>query len=237
MRDVVIGTDPADVAQLVAERFLDRIESAQRRGEVPDVALTGGTVARLVHRAVAAESGSRQIDWSRVTFWFGDERFVPRGDAERNADQAHADLLDRIGATRVHEVPASDDVGTVEESAEIYSALLRGEGSGEFDLVMLGMGPDGHVASLFPGYPQLDDHDRIAAPVRDSPKPPPERVTLTFDALNRARAVWFLVTGVEKADAVQRAWAFEGSVAETPARGIDGPSITWFVDQAAHTAR
>jgi 6-phosphogluconolactonase len=99
---------------------------------------------------------------------------------------------------------------------------------------MLGMGPDGHVASLFPGDPHLQDHDHIAVAVTDSPKPPPERVSLTFDALNRSRAVWFLVTGAEKADAVRRAWAFEGSVEETPARGIVGPSVTWFVDEAAH---
>lgn len=232
-RDVVVGPDPDAVAQLVADRFLARIAAAQARGEAPDVALTGGTVARLVHRAIAAESGGYAIDWHRVTFWFGDERFVPRDDPERNAGQARADLLDRIGATRVHEVPASDDLPTVDDAAEVYSALLRGEGSGEFDLVMLGMGPDGHVASLFPGYPQLEDHDHIAAAVTGSPKPPPERVSLTFDALNRSRAVWFLVTGAEKADAVQRAWAFDGSVQETPARGISGPSVTWFVDEAA----
>lgn len=233
MRDVVVAADPAGVAQIVAERFLDRIEKAQTRGEVPDVALTGGTVARLVHGAIAAESGRYDIDWTRVAFWFGDERYVPREDLERNAVQARADLLDRIKATRVHEVPASDDVATVDDAAEVYSALLRGEGSGEFDLVMLGMGPDGHVASLFPGFPQLTDHDHIATAVTGSPKPPPERVTLTFDALNRARAVWFLVTGAEKAEAVQRAWAFDGSVQETPARGISGPSVTWFIDESA----
>lgn len=168
-----------------------------------------------------------------MVFWFGDERFVPRDGAERNAVQARADLLDRVRATRVHEVPAREDLPSVSDAAEVYSALLRGEGSGEFDLVMLGMGPDGHVASLFPNSENLKDHDHIAVAVTDSPKPPAERVTLTFDALNRARAVWFLVTGEEKAAAVQRAWAFDGSVAETPARGISGPSITWFIDEAA----
>lgn len=233
MRDVVVAADPAGVADLVAHRFLDRIAKAQGRGETPDIALTGGTVAHLVHQAIASESGAYDIDWRRVTFWFGDERFVAREDPARNAVQARADLLDRIGATRVHEVPASDDVADVAEAAEVYSALLRGEGSGEFDLVMLGMGPDGHVASLFPGFTQLGDHEHIAVPVSGAPKPPPERVTLTFNALNQARAVWFLVTGAEKAEAVQRAWAFDGTVEETPARGISGPSITWFVDQAA----
>jgi 6-phosphogluconolactonase len=133
----------------------------------------------------------------------------------------------------VNAVPATEDVADVRAAADAYAHRLRRDGSGEFDLVMLGMGPDGHVASLFPGSVQLHDHDHIAAAVTDSPKPPPERVTLTFDALNRSRAVWFLVTGAEKADAVARAWAFDGDVEETPARGIEGPSVTWFVDQAA----
>jgi len=232
-RDVVKATDATELAQVVAERFLARVSEAQQHRDVLDIALAGGSVARLVHRAIAAESGGYEIDWSRITFWFGDERFVARDSLERNARQAREDLLDRVQATWVHEVPAADDVPTVSDAAEIYSALLRGEGSGEFDLVMLGMGPDGHVASLFPGSPQLQDHDHIATAVTDSPKPPARRVTLTFDALNRARAVWFLVTGAEKAEAVQRAWAFEGTVEETPARGIVGPSVTWFVDEAA----
>ena len=104
---------------------------------------------------------------------------------------------------------------------------------------MLGMGPDGHVASLFPGFPQLDVDDRIAVPVSGSPKPPPERVSLTYGALNRTRAVWFLVTGDGKAEAVSRALADEGDLHDTPARGISpapqqGPGeTTWFLDLAA----
>ncbi|MCW2785680.1 MAG: 6-phosphogluconolactonase [Marmoricola sp.] len=235
MRDVVVSADPAAVADAVAEAFLERIQDAQARGEVPHVVLTGGTVARLVHLAIAAESGRYEVDWNRVVFWFGDERFVPRDSPDRNAVQARADLLDRVGATRVHEVPATEDVADVEAAADLYASLLRGEGSGEFDLVMLGMGPDGHVASLFPQYLQLDE-DGIAVAVHDSPKPPPERVSLTFAALNRSKAVWFLVTGEEKAAAAQRAWAFDGTVQETPARGIAGPSVTWYVDRAAAEA-
>ncbi len=111
--------------------------------------------------------------------------------------------------------------------------MVRSEGSGAFDLVMLGMGPDGHVASLFPGHPQLDVTDRIAVPVTDSPKPPPERISLTFPALNRTHEVWFLVSGDGKADAVARALAPEGSVHATPARGITVEETTWFLDTPA----
>lgn len=233
-RDIVVLADPAAVADAVAERFLDRIAAAQTRGEEPQVALTGGTVARLVHRQIAARAAAYGIDWGGVVFWWGDERFVPAGDPDRNEVQAREDFLDTVGATRVCPVPDSTGCADVATAATEYGDRMRAEGSGAFDLVMLGMGPDGHVASLFPGFPQLDVDDTIAVPVTDSPKPPPERVSLTFAALNRSKAVWFLVTGAEKADAATRAWAFDGSVHETPARGIQGPSVTWFVDHAAH---
>lgn len=232
MRDVVVLHDPAEVAAVVATRFLERVAAAQARGVVPDVALTGGTVARSVHRQIAALAAEHAVDWDRIVFWFGDERYLPPGDPERNEVQARADFLDAVGATRVRPAPDTSNSDGVEDAAAQYSAQLRGDGSGEFDLVMLGMGPDGHVASLFPGFPQLDV-DAIAVPVTGSPKPPPERISLAFPAMNRSRAVWFLVTGAEKAAATARAWAFEGSVHETPARGIVGPSVTWFVDEAA----
>lgn len=233
MRDVVTLADPDEVAAVVAEQFLERISAAQGRGETPHIALTGGSVARLVHRQIAARAAAYAVDWNGVEFWFGDERFVVRDSAERNAGQAREDFLDALGANRVHEVPAVEEADGVSDAARQYSDRLRAAGAGEFDLVMLGMGPDGHVASLFPHYPQLTVEDEIAVAVLDSPKPPPLRVTLTFPALNTSKAVWFLVTGAEKADAVARAWAFDGSVIETPARGITGPSVTWFVDHAA----
>jgi 6-phosphogluconolactonase len=232
-RDVSIHEDAEALAEAVATLFLARIRAAQAEGRTPHVALTGGTVARLVHRAIAASAREYPIDWSRVVFWFGDERFVPAESPDRNALQARQDFLEAVGASEVHEIPSSDEAPSVNEAAELYGRTMRAEGAAEFDLVMLGMGPDGHVASLFPGYPQLQVENTIAVGVENSPKPPPERVSLTFPALNRARAVWFLVTGAEKADATQRAWAFDGSVEETPARGITGPSITWYVDQAA----
>lgn len=232
MRDVVTLADPAELAEVVAEHFLTRLSAAQRRGETPHIALTGGTVARLVHRAIAARAAAHEVAWDRVVFWFGDERFVVRASAERNAGQARADFLDAVGAVRIQEVPAVEDADGVGDAARQYTDLLAEQGV-EFDLVLLGMGPDGHVASLFPGYPQLASDEAGAVPVLDSPKPPPLRVSLTFSRLNTAKAVWFLVTGAEKAPATARAWAFEGSVAETPARGITGPSVTWYVDRAA----
>jgi 6-phosphogluconolactonase len=142
----------------------------------------------------------------------------------------------------VHEVPATDHADTVDDAAAAYTRALETHVPGDFEVVMLGLGPDGHVASLFPGHPALDVDDRVAVPVSGSPKPPPERVSLTFRALNRARAIWFVVAGEDKADAVARALAPDGDLHETPARGITGTAATpdshateivWFLDPPA----
>ena len=230
---------PDGVAAAIAERFLERIVGAQGRGEEPHVALTGGTIAEAVHAEIGRRAAESDVDWTRIVFWWGDERFVAPDSPDRNALDARQVFLDVVGATQVHEMPSTAAATDVEAAATAYSDLLRGTGAGEFDLVMLGMGPDGHVASLFPGSGQLVVDDRIAVAVTDSPKPPPERVSLTFPALNRTRAVWFMVTGDGKADAVQRALADTGTVAETPARGIapdpagGAGETTWFLDLAA----
>lgn len=228
-RDVVVLDDAAEVADRVATAFLDRIEAEQATGAHPHVVLTGGTVARLVHRRIAELAPQRSVDWNRIDFWWGDDRFVPAGDPDRNDAQAAEDFLDAVGAANRHPMPAAG-VG-LEDAVAQFATELAANAPDVFDLVMLGMGPDGHVASLFPGKPTLsvDEADAVAEP--DSPKPPAERISMTLPRLNRARATWFLVTGAEKKEATQRAWAFDGSIEETPARGISGPSVTWFVDR------
>jgi 6-phosphogluconolactonase len=237
--ELKVLSDPAEVAAAAAERFVQRMAAAQSRGEEPHVALTGGGIAHALHQQIALRAAAHDVDWTRVVFWWGDERFVAPDSDDRNARDARAVFLDVVGATQVHEIPSTAGAADVDAAASAYSQLVRSAGAGEFDLVMLGMGPDGHVASLFPGFPQLDVADRIAVPVMGSPKPPPERVSLTFPALNRSRAVWFLVTGAGKADAVRRALAEDGDLHDTPARGVrpapaDGAGdITWFLDLAA----
>jgi 6-phosphogluconolactonase len=241
--ELKVLSDPAELAGAVADRFLQRLAAAQGRGEEPHVALTGGSIVHGVHQQIAQRAtegaGDHQLDWDRVVFWWGDERFVAPDSPDRNAIDARAVFLDVVGASQVHEMPSTDAAPDVETAAAAYSDLMRSSGAGEFDLVMLGVGPDGHVASLFPGSAQLDVDDRIAVPVTGSPKPPPERVSLTFPALNRTRAVWFLVSGEEKSEAVRRALADTGDVHETPARGVmPAPAVgagetIWFLDLAA----
>lgn len=230
---------PEALAAAVAGRLVVRLAAAQAAGRTPAVGLTGGTIAVKIHEAVvAASEGHEDVDWSSVDFWWGDERYVPAHSDQRNDGAAARALLDKVGAdpARVHPMPASDQgYADVHEAAAAYAGALRagGSASGQFDLVLLGLGPDGHVASLMPGMPQLEVTDAIAVGVTDSPNPPPERISLTFPALNRTREVWFLVSGDEKAEAVARALADDGSVQETPARGMHCPNTTWWLDRAA----
>jgi 6-phosphogluconolactonase len=226
------------LADDVAAGLVSLLAQVQAAGRVPCVALTGGTIAGRVHQAVAASPEASRVDWGRVDVWFGDERYVPAGDPERNARQARESLLDRLpfDPARVHPMPASDEGHqSLRDAAAAYAADLRASGAERFDVVMLGVGPDGHVASLFPGFAQLDVVDTLAVPVTGSPKPPPERVSLTLPALNRAREVWFLVSGQGKAAAVARALGADPpDPHELPAVGVHGLDRTvWFLDEDA----
>jgi 6-phosphogluconolactonase len=237
---IEVHDDKNALATAVAGELLTRLADAQESGAVPHIALTGGGIAEAVHlelgRLATASSLERTIDWSRVVVWWGDERFVAPDSSDRNALAARQAFLDVVGApsANVHEMPSTATSSDVESGAAAYAEQVRADGSGDFEVVMLGIGPDGHVASLFPGYPQLDVTDRIAVAVTDSPKPPPERISLTFPALNRTRSVWFLVSGEEKAVAVARALADGADLHEVPAAGVTGREETiWFLDRPA----
>ncbi|WP_432893097.1 6-phosphogluconolactonase [Kribbella sp. CA-245084] len=229
--ELLIHSDAEDLAFSVAERLITAIADAQSTGGVAQVVLTGGRVAAVVYRAVAGSPARVEVDWQRVEFWWGDERFLPDGDPERNETQARDALLSELDVdpARVHPMPADAGQGA-EVAAAAYASELEAAGSPTFDVLMLGVGPDGHVASLFPGYPQLTVVDVAAVAVHDSPKPPPTRISLTVPLLDRAREVWFVVSGEDKADAVATALA-EGDV---PAAHPKGQNRTlWLLDEAA----
>jgi 6-phosphogluconolactonase len=235
---VEVHEDSAALATAVAGELVTRLADAQAAGGVPQIALTGGTIAEEIHREVARLSAASEVDWSQVVVWWGDERFVAPDSPDRNAGQARAAFLDAVGAdpAKVHEMPSTADAADVEAGAASYSEELREHGGGDFDVVMLGIGPDGHIASLFPGLPQLDVTDRVAVGVTGSPKPPPERISLTFGALNRARSVWFLVSGEAKASAVAQALG-GADRHDIPAAGVTGKDETiWFLDRPAASA-
>lgn len=232
---VEVHESRSDLATSVAGAFLRLATVLQASGEIPRVVLTGGTIADEIHREIARLATGSEVDWSRLEFFWGDERFVDPDSDDRNARVARADFLDRVGAdpSRIHEMPSTADAADVEAAATSYGEEVQAAGSGRFALVMLGVGPDGHVASLFPGFPQLDVDDRIAVGVTGSPKPPPERVSLTYAALNRADEVWFVVSGADKAEAVGRALSTPPpDVQEIPAVGVRGEAETiWFLDR------
>ncbi len=224
---VNVQPDPPALARAIARQMESTLAAVQAAGRTPLVLLTGGTVAMAAYRELSPDA----VDWSNVEFWFGDERFVGIDLPDRNDGQARDAFLDRVGATRVHALADNDCSLGAADAARAYASTLPDE---PFDLTLLGVGPDGHIASLFPGFPQLHEAEKPAVAVFDSPKPPPVRVTLTFPALNNSETVMFIVAGADKADAVARALAPEGTIDETPARGVHGRTDTiWLMDKPA----
>jgi 6-phosphogluconolactonase len=233
---VIVHNDADVLAEAVASRLLNRLADAQaHRGEA-SIVLTGGRIAAKVYQNILGSPIRTVVNWSRVDFWWGDERFLPSGDPERNETQARETFLDHlpVDPARVHPMAAADAVGTPEEAAALYREELAKAAGGErtpaFDLLLLGIGEDGHVASLFPGNPALDVTDVSAVGVQGSPKPPPERVSLTMTAINTATAAWIIASGAGKAEAVDEAL----SKGELPAGRVQAQGHTrWLIDKDA----
>ncbi|HEX3237514.1 MAG TPA: 6-phosphogluconolactonase [Gaiellaceae bacterium] len=192
--DITVVADAEEAAQLVAERLA---EQASAGGSI---VLTGGSTPRRAYK-IAAEL---RPDWSSVELWWGDERCVPPDDKRSNYAMAKAALLDRLEAApaAVHRIQG--ELGRDEGTAEYKHEL---EGVGTFDLVLLGLGPDGHVASLFPGFPTLDVTSRDAVGSEAGYEPFVDRISLTLPRLGNTNELLFLVAGEDKADAVARAFA------------------------------
>jgi len=203
--------------------------------------LTGGGIGTLVLTELAAAPARDAVDWRHLDMWWGDERFVPTGDPERNETGARQALLDHVDASpdRVHPMPGPDGPDP-EAAAARYAGWLLAASQPEdhsqvpsFDVLMLGIGPEGHVASLFPGMPALYEEQRTVVAVHGSPKPPPTRLTLTLPAITAARDVWILASGEEKAGAIRLALSGAGPV-QVPAAGARGRQQTLFLlDRAA----
>jgi 6-phosphogluconolactonase len=233
---VVVHPDKQQLADASGARLALALADAQADGRDGQVALTGGSMGSAVIAAVAASPLRTLVDWSRVVLWWGDERYLDAGDPDRNDTQNDEAGLTGLGLdpARVHRVAGPDASPSAEASADAYATPVREHGSGAIDVVLLGVGPDGHVASLFPHHPAQRIEGAIAVAVHDSPKPPPDRVSLTFECLNRTREVWFLVAGDDKADAVAAALAPGADRWDVPATGVHGTEATrWLVDRAA----
>ena len=237
---IVVHPDAQAVAEATAARLLLALIDTLAQRDVAHVALTGGSLGSAALACAADSALCGLVDWSRVHLWWGDERYLPAGHTDRNDTQNGAALLDRLivdgrlPPENMHRVAGPDTSGDVEASAAAYGQQIRADGSGAWDVVLLGMGPDGHVASLFPHHPAARTTDAVAVAVHGSPKPPPERVSLTFECLRRARRVWLLVSGPEKAAAVARALAPGADSWDVPATGVRGVEHTlWLLDLSA----
>jgi 6-phosphogluconolactonase len=236
----------SDADELVAaagDRLVGAVTAAIDARGVAHVVLTGGGTGVKLLKRVGERGGA--IDWSKVHLYWGDDRYVPAADDDRNDKQAREALLDHIDipAANVHAMPASD--GPFGESAEglaaaavayedeLAASAVDGDPTPVFDVHLLGMGGEGHVNSLFPDTPAVEETARFVVGVTDSPKPPPRRITLTLPAVQRSREVWLVVAGAEKADAVAAAIGGAAPV-DVPSAGAVGTEATvWLLDEAA----
>jgi len=245
-RQVVVHPDARTLVEATAARLLVALLDLQSVRRPVHLVLTGGTVGIDVLRAVAAGPLCQAVDWTGVHLWWGDERLLPEGDPERNEVQARAALIEPLGdalpTANVHPIPAlgpdAPDAPDGETAAAHYAAELAehasvGARAPRFDVLLLGLGPDGHVASLFPGRDTLAEAHQLVVAEHHSPKPPPERVSMTFPLITSAREVWLVAAGGQKAAAV--ASALSGApVTTTPAAGAQGTERTlWLIDAAA----
>jgi 6-phosphogluconolactonase len=237
----------------IAARLITKLVDVQDKFGEATVVLTGGTVGIGTLKAVADSPAAPAVDWSKVNFWWGDERFLPAGDPDRNTKQAFEALLSHIPVDpeRINEPGSSDDFGSPEEAADDYARRLRDAATAEhaadmsddrpegpaplprLDVVLLGVGPDAHIASLFPEQAGIREKELTVVGVRNSPKPPPLRISLTLPAINTASEVWMVVAGEDKAGAVGLALAGANPV-QVPAAGPRGRSRTlWLIDENA----
>lgn len=235
---IEIFPDSQALVDAAATRLTDTIGKAvAARGRALVVLTGGGNGIGLLRSLV-----DRPIEWSKVHLFWGDERYVPEDDDERNDKQARAALLDHVDipSSQVHPMPASDGEfgGDLAAAALAYEQLLAanaapGQPVPSFDVHLLGVGPEGHINSLFPDTPAVLETTRMVVSVDDSPKPPPQRITLTLPAIARSREVWLMVSGAGKADAAAAAIGGAAPVS-VPAAGAIGQETTlWLLDEDA----
>ena len=233
MRDIRLFTDRASLSRAVAEAFVARASESERFS----VALAGGGTPRLLYELLATECHDR-VPWERIHFFWSDERYVPLDHVESNTRMVRQVLLDRVDVPEenIHVPPV--ELADPEEAARRYEEDLRrffGSGEPRLGWVLLGLGEDGHLASLFPGSPSLAESNRWVIVVRDSPKPPPVRLTMTLPIINHGSAIHFLVVGAGKATALSSTLEAPEDPSRLPAQAVrpTNGTLTWWLDEQA----
>lgn len=234
--EVVVYENPDLLAAAAAARLVTRIVDVQAAKGSASVVLTGGGTGIAILRELRDSSARDAIDWSRLDLYWGDERFVPADSDDRNEKQAREALLDHVplDPKRVHPMAPSDgEFGDdVDAAAAAYAEVLAANDAA-FDIMLLGLGGEGHTASIFPESPAVYEKERSVVAVRDCPKPPPTRISLTLPAIRRAQDIWLVTGGDAKADAVAQALAGAGEV-QIPVAGARGSRRTlWLLDRGS----
>lgn len=223
------GTD--DLARGAAARLLARLVELQatREGHV-QVCLSGGRIANRVYEVFSERAQGSDLDPAAMEWWWSDERFVATEDPDRQAGHTLAILAGSLSLEpgQTHPMPSADGTADSSAAAASYAKEL---GDTEFDLCILGLGEDGHVASIFPDHPSFTEQHHTVIGVDDSPVAPASRISLAVPTLNRSREVWYLAAGPEKADAVARAFAGDPALPGGVVRGRE--HTLWLLDRAA----
>ena len=241
--ELIVQPTAESLATDVAVRTLATLARAQQNRGRAALALTAGSIMEQVWAEIAATPARDTVDWSRVDVFWADERYVPAESKDRNDGPANRLLFGQppFKAARLFPMPASDGpYATLDEAAAGYAEQLadaRREDDPDvlpnFDVLLLGVGPDGHCASLFPEHPSAYDESGPVIAVRNSPKPPPSRISLSFAGLAAANEIWFVAAGAGKAQAVALALSGAGRV-QVPSAGPRGRFRTlWLVDRDA----
>ena len=241
--ELIVQSSAEGLATDVAVRALATLARAQQNRGRAALALTAGSIMERVWSAIAATPSRDTVDWSRVDVFWADERYVPAGSEDRNDGPANRLLFSQppFKEARLFPMPASDGPhANLDEAAADYAEQLAGarreddpDAVPNFDVLLLGVGPDGHCASLFPEHPSAYDESGPVIAVRNSPKPPPLRISLSFAGLAAANEIWFVASGTGKAQAVALALSGAGRV-QVPSAGPRGRFRTlWLVDRDA----
>ena len=226
-----------DVAQQASLEIIQVINDVLAKKNSVHIALTGGTVGIFTLEVLDKIVSDQKLDVSRAHFWWGDERFIESNSADRNFNQAKNVMPNLLGtdSKMIHAFPSSDNGMELETARSDFSAHMIevfGDSDPAMDLTILGMGPDGHVASLFPGMNH--DGDLVIA-VDNSPKPPPQRLSFSMELINRSQKILFVVAGLDKAEAVES--VHKNSECDLPAARVEAQGETlWIVDEAAGAA-
>jgi 6-phosphogluconolactonase len=214
--------DPEELASALARALVDELDrSVDERGRFT-LALTGGSSPLPLYRTLARDR-REAVPWQAVHLFWSDERHVPRDHPESNVGTT-LELLKPLPLAEEN-VHAPDTLLPLEEAARLYERELSR--FHPLDTFVLGLGPDGHVASLFPNSPELEERERLVLPVRGAPKPPPDRITMTFPAIDAGRSVHLLVTGADKRDAFERLKQGDPSLPASRLRSRKGTVLVW----------